>query len=477
MKKEILLIFILFINSCILLSQPGSLDLSFNSGLGANSYIIGCKVQTDGKILIGGNFTSFNGTSINHLARLNSTGSLDTTFNVGAGADNNVNDFAIQVDGKVIIVGAFANYNGISYKGLARLNSDGTIDTTFKVGTGANFSINKTIIQPDGKIIIGGYFTNYNGVTMNHLARLNPNGSIDTSFNIGIGANAELWNIELQSDGKIIICGNFTTYDSFPINRISRLNPNGSMDLSFNVGLGANNSIRGLSIQSDGKIVIAGAFTTFNGLTFNRITRLNNNGTIDSTFNVGLGPNLTSLSCGIQSDGKILVSGNHTSFNASSSGRIARLNTNGTLDVAFNSVIGANNYIPKFVIQNDGKIIIVGAFTSYDGIIGNRIVRLSANFETSSAVIDTNPDKGSFVFPNPNNGLFKLFVEKTLFLNNELIQQKGSLKITNSLGFNVYETFLIKNTMNIDLTNEANGLYLIEINTNRGTNKIKIIKN
>jgi uncharacterized delta-60 repeat protein len=362
------------------LNTNGTLDTSFNIGTGASNIVRTIAIQPDGKIVIGGNFTTYNGTSRSRIARLNTNGTLDTSFNVGTGANNIVNTTVIQSDGKIVIGGNFTTYNGASRSRIARLNTDGTLDTSFNVGTGANNIVNTTVIQSDGKIVIGGDFTTYNGASRSRIARLNTDGILDTSFNVGTGANNIVNTTSIQSDGQLIIGGDFTTYNGASRSRIARLNTDGTLDTSFNVGTGANWIVNTTAIQSDGQLIIGGSFTSYNGTSRNNIARLNNDGTLDNSFNnVGTGANARVTTTAIQPDGKIIIGGDFTIYNGTSRNKIARLNTDGTLDTSFNVGTGANNIVKTTSIQSDGKIIIGGDFTTYNGTILNRIARLNTD--------------------------------------------------------------------------------------------------
>lgn len=183
-------------------------------------------------------------------------GSLDQSFNVGTGTNGSVYASAIQSDGKIVLGGGFNTYNGIFTGGITRLNSDGTIDGTFNSNNiGANGSIYAIKIQNDGKIVIGGDFTSYNGITVGRIARLNPNGTLDLSFNqSGSGASGFISTIAIQADGKVIIGGGFTAFNGLPHNCIIRLNgSDGSIDGSFNTGTGANHFVLTIALQTDGK--------------------------------------------------------------------------------------------------------------------------------------------------------------------------------------------------------------------------------
>ena len=127
--------------------------------------LIQYQIQTDGKIIIGGDFNIYNGISIQKIARLNSDGTLDITFNVGSGVNGNVNTCAIQSDGKILIGGFFGLYNFTLRSGIARINTDGSLDPSFNVVTANDNNIKTVAIQSDGKIIIGGDFTTDNGIT------------------------------------------------------------------------------------------------------------------------------------------------------------------------------------------------------------------------------------------------------------------------------------------------------------------------
>ena len=334
-------------NGLIKLNYNGTIDntFSFGTGLSHSSYNFNSHsvlIQSDDKILVGGNFTSYNGTSTNNIIRLNPDGSIDTDFNIGTGFDGLLLKIKTQTDGKIIAVGGFTLYNGVSSREIIRLNSDGTIDNTFSVGTGFNSSLVYDVeIQSDGKIIAGGVFTEYNGTSSPRIARLNSNGTIDNGFSVGTGFNDVVFSLAIQSDGKVLVGGQFTLYNSTTCNGIIRLNSDGSIDNGFSVGSGLSD-VRSIKIQYDGKIIAVGAFTSYNGTSVNRIIRLNSDGSIDNGFTIGSGFNYLLYDLKIQADGKIIVIGNFTSYNGTSCNGIIRLNTDGTIDNGFTIGSGFN---------------------------------------------------------------------------------------------------------------------------------------
>jgi uncharacterized delta-60 repeat protein len=372
------------------LNADGSLDATFNPGTGASSLVESIVLQPDGKILIGGWFTSYNGTARNRIARLNADGSLDATFNPGTGASSTVNSIALQPDGKILIGGSFTSFNGMSRDRIARLNADGSLDATFNPGTGASNPVYSFALQPDGKILIGGFFTSYNGTSRGRIARLNPDGSLDATFNPGTGANGDVRSIALQPDGKIFVAGSFLAFNGTSINNIARLKTTGQLDPFFHPLAGFNGSIGVIVQQPDGKILVGGAFTQYGGTMRNRLARLNPNGTLDIFFNPGGGANGNVQSLALQPDGKILVGGAFTNFNGAQDNYITRLNTNGTLDVLFITGTRANGWIGSIAVQPDGKILIAGDFTLYNGTPRNHIARLNAD-----GSLDVSFDPGS----------------------------------------------------------------------------------
>jgi uncharacterized delta-60 repeat protein len=377
------------VNRIVRLNSNGTRDTSFttNIGTGGNNYIISIAVQSDGKILIGGYFTSWNGTVVGNIVRLNSDGTTDLTFttNNGSGANTNISLISIQSDGKILLGGDFTTWNGTTVGRIVRLNSDGTIDTAFTAnnGSGGGSSISSIAVQSDAKILIGGNLYTWNGTAVGNIVRLNSTGA--NSDTLSSFADYSVYSIAIQSDGKILLGGDFTTWNGTAVGYIVRLNSNGTRDTTFttNNGTGANSSIRSMTIQSDGKILLGGDFTTWNGTTVGRIVRLNSDGTRDTSFttSTGTGANNTIRSIAVQSDGKILLGGDFTTWNGTTVGRIVRLGSTGTRDTSFTTSVGtgANNIIMSVAVQSDGKILAGGYFTSWSSTTVGRIVRLNSD--------------------------------------------------------------------------------------------------
>jgi uncharacterized delta-60 repeat protein len=484
-------------NRLIRTDLSGSIDTTFNMGTGPSSTVNCMVTQSDGKLLLGGSFSSYSGSSVGNIVRVNTNGTRDTTFVPGVGFTGAVNDIKIQSDGKIIAVGAFTAYSGSTRNRIVRLNTNGTYDTTFNIGTGLNNTANCVAIQSDGKILVGGstitqysgsligtgslrintdgtrdttystgagFLTNftvysidiqsdgkivvghgattYSGSTVTRLTRLNDNGSVDTTFNPGT-INSSVYAVKIQPDQKILINGAFTSVSSSTRASLARILSNGQVDTSYVVGTGINASSAGFtnvfSLDNSGNVYLGGPFTTYSGSTVNRfvkttpsgaidgtfisgsiafngqssagfnsnvravlvsgsniymggdyttyqaplinyLVKLDNTGAVDTTFNVGIGPNNTVTSMVTQSDGKILIAGSaFTTYSGSASTRIARINTNGTRDATLISGAGLNGVAYDMKIQPDGKIVAAGTFTTYSGSTNNRIVRINTD--------------------------------------------------------------------------------------------------
>lgn len=337
-------------------------------------------VQPDGKAVAVGAFSTYKGTARAGIARINADATLDTTFNPGTGFDSTQRAVALQPDGKIVVGGEFSSYNGTTRIRVARINADGSLDTTFNPGTGANARVYALALQADGKIVIGGEFTNYNGTAVNRIARLNADGTFDSTFITGTGFDViGVFAVKLQADGKVVAGGYFSNYNGTPRSHIVRINSNGSNDTTFNPGAGADGSVNSISVQSDGKIIIGGVFINFNNVSSPRIARLNTDGSRDSTFSVGTGYNNIVRSTALQPDGKVLVGCDCSAYNGTSFAGINRLNTNGSLDATFDSGNIINSAVLTIAQQPDGKILIGGNFTYISNTSQNyeRLFRLN----------------------------------------------------------------------------------------------------
>ena len=370
----------------------GSADL-FNSN--ANDFILSIALQADGKILAGGQFTALapnGGTtdSRNRIARLETDGRVDRTLNLSPfGVGTYVLATALQPDGKILIGGKFTTVLGSTRNNIARLNTDGTLDTAFNPN--ANDVVRTIVVQADGKILVGGDFSSIASLVRNNIARLNLITGLPDSFNPN--ANSTVYAIAVQADGKILVGGLFNGANSIggqTRNYIARLDATTGLADSFNPN--ASNIVYSIAVQPDGKILAGGFFTSIAGLVRNYIARINPITGLADSFN----PNADGLVDGItvQADGRILVYGEFIVIGGQVRRHIVRLNaTTGAAD-SFNP----NANFPVYCIaeQADGKILAGGSFTTIGGQTRNYIARLNA---TTGLADSFNPDASGATDP------------------------------------------------------------------------------
>jgi uncharacterized delta-60 repeat protein len=367
------------------LKPDGTLDTTFNAGVGLNRFAA-ANLVSGSRLYTAGTFTNYKAAGATGIAMVSDSATLSASFNPGIGFNNNVWAMTKQSTGRIIVGGEFTNYSGSASVRLVGINSNGTKDTGFNVGTaGATNIVYALSTQTDDKIIVGGAFTTYSGssTSTTRLMRLNSNGSQDLTYNTGVGLNSFPFTVLARANGKIFVTGLFTTYSGSAINYIMQTNSNGSRDTSFNVGTGFNAGTVGYTAvtQSDDKLIVGGSFTSYSGSTSNRLVRINTDGTKDLTFNVGNGPNNIASAVAMQSDGKIIVGGQFTSYSGSSINRITRVNTDGTRDTSFNVGTGLDGNVSTngITIAADGTIYCLGSFTTYSGSNSRGIVAINPN--------------------------------------------------------------------------------------------------
>jgi RNA polymerase sigma factor (sigma-70 family) len=379
---------------------PGSLDTSFinpsvTAGPGGEA-VYWLTLQPDGKIVVNGSFENLvtvNGQDYFYhgIARLNNDGSVDTSFfpyNPAFIAGNVFFDervvqvAALQKDGKIVVGGAWAETNAVKRANISRLNPDGSLDATFDPGPGTDWQpgqlktsyVTCVVIQDDGKILVGGTFAKMAGIKHVGLARLNPDGKLDTTFNPPTDGNVSSSSaLAIQADGNILVFGGFS-------NRfLTRLHPDGTIDPTFHVDATFPASGFGpMALQKDGKILISSV-------------RLNSDGSRDTNFlvkviRVGSTVSYIPGSFAVQRDGKILIGGGFNQVNGVARTGIARLNSDGSVDRTFDPGSGLGPLIPKpfgpslsvksLVLQPDGKILLGGSFDTFNGVSRDRIIRV-----------------------------------------------------------------------------------------------------
>ncbi len=379
--------------------QGGIVDVPFSNNLVSSGFlstsgdITDVGIQSDGKIVICG-FWDIASLGIENFGRLNRDGTIDTSF---LGNYWNGDKIAILPDDKIVLIGPFN-------LGIRKFSSNGEEDASFTSNIGTGFYPDNGLLdiklQADNKIIISGNFTDFNGTPVKNLVRLNSDGTLDTAFetNLGTGpsrtgsTNVNIDVVAVQSDGKILIGGYFTGFNGTSANRIARLNSDGTLDSTFmtNIGSGFSSNVASFSIQQDQKIIVGGGFSSFNGTSVDRLVRLNSDGTLDTSFDVTGGIFYTEPNSLILPNGEIFVYGFSSDYyNSLLVTGVNRFSSTGTMDTSFVLNAGSgteydgsqNVYSAK--LQNDGKIIICGRINSFNGITSPYIVRIGGGVASS----------------------------------------------------------------------------------------------
>ncbi|MDP3070389.1 MAG: hypothetical protein Q8N18_08880 [Opitutaceae bacterium] len=392
------------------LNADGTVDAAFNldiSELGGNR-VDSLRVQADGRILLGGVFTALQPTGRERVARLNfarvaADASVDTAFNASTGGATRaiVNALAVQPDGKVIAGGDFADLGGARTTNLARYRAEGTPDPDFSTSLAVDGPVHAIVVRPNATPVAS---------QLRGLAWLAANGTLRPGFSSNTVVSGDISAVAIDGQGRLILGGSFTSTtpgasgNTFARTNLLRLNANGTLDLNFDPA--PNARVTGIVVQSDGDVVIGGAFTVVGGLARNRLARLNGtSGAIDA----GYDPNASGLVSAMVAEAgdRLIVGGQFTTFtpNAATAtvarNYIARVNKDGTLDAFDPSLNGPVNALA--LQTSDNKVLVGGTFTTVQPNGGttafnrNFLARLN-----SDGTLDQNYD------PNPNNVVLAL---------------------------------------------------------------------
>jgi uncharacterized delta-60 repeat protein len=362
---------------------PSQLDVGFVPNPGTDDTINVVVPQPDGKVIAAGRFTAANGVSRNRIARFNSDGSLDASFDPGVGPDGDIFAAVLQPDGRIIVAGRFTMFSGLTRNRIARLNADGTVDPSLGFSGGINNTPLALALQQDGRIIVGGQFSQIDLVQRFNLARLNSDGTVDLTFDPGNGPNGDVNAIAIQPDGRIVIGGTFIGYNGLARGGVARVLDDGSLDLTFDPGVGTGGNVFALALQANDQIVIGGRFVQYAGNNRSFIARVNGDGSLDLGFNPI--PNNWVQGVAAQPDGHLIIGGLLTNVNGFTRNRIARLNVDGSLDTSFDpgagfagSLTNDATQVRSLALQRANRIVVGGTFTSYNSVTRTNIARLFA---------------------------------------------------------------------------------------------------
>ncbi len=361
---------------------PGRLDDAFHPGLGADATVRTLGLQSDGKVLVGGDFTKFDGLVLPRLARLHADGFVDNSFNPGRGFDGSVLAVTEEHDGRIFVGGTFSNLDGAAQPFLARLEPDGTRSTGFNpapngvvraLATGATGA-------PD-YVYAGGEFSRIGGLAVGGVARFTSAGALDASFAPApeSGRVVQALAVQAGSEGDLVLVGGtFANWLGTGNRHLVRLLPDGSPDPAWSPGFSPDGPVRALARAADGTVYMAGAFASVAGIPRAGLARLLASGAVDASFDPGPGGTGPVLALGPQTESRVIVAGTFDQYQEATAGRFLRLLASGTGDAAFFRGTGADDAIRAVVVQPDGAVVLGGDFTSINGRPRLRVARLHA---------------------------------------------------------------------------------------------------
>jgi len=338
-------------------------------------------------VYIAGEFSTVNGQTRRRVALLNANGSHSTSF-LPPNFTGTAHALAVQDDGKVLVGGSLGIV--LTPQRLYRLNPDGSLDASFQPVSmsSGNRTVYAIEVEDDGRILVAGALDG-NGF----IVRLNPDGSLDDTYEPP-GLNGPVYALDLLPDGRALIGGDFTSGVGLR-SRIARLNESGSVDNGFGLFVNPNGPVRAVLVQDDGSVLIGGGFNQIGNLGRSHLARLDARGVVDQPLVADANNDLLAVS--LERDGRILVGGSFTEISGSSRSRLARLNPNGSVNSSYAPIL--NGYVKTMAVQRDGRVLIGGGFGSVDGVARRRMARLHSDgsLDTSFEAYFDNPDGVTWV--------------------------------------------------------------------------------
>lgn len=461
----------------VLLAPSGTLDGSFRPLLEQPGIVHALARQTDGNILVGGNFSSFNGTVANNIARVLPSGLLDVTYTQQAQANGNVYDLALQPNGLLLVAGEFDAIGGGNRTGLSRLLTNGQADVGFSASLALTSSVaaipavRKIALQPNGSVFAAGIFRRTAGPLAENFVSILPNGQADVNFQPAADlTTGTITCLLVQPDGNVLV----GTYDFVPLSatspvapRLQRLLANGTADQSFaplpGALPGSFAGVSALALDANGR-VLADDFsvlaTSTTATTF--IQRLLPNGVPDTSFSTTAGLNLTGNSevnaITVQPNGRILLGGFLNVGSTTFYSGCARLLANGSVDTSFDLNQSPDITANDIVVQPDGALVIGGDFTTVSGLPVMGLTRLLDSNVLSIKRVAQNVQV--IAWPNPAHDLLHLEIGEGY-----LPQQ---LQLIDVLGRVVLTKTITQPKFDVVTSRLSSGVYLLRIKTAMG---------
>lgn len=354
--------------------------LDFAPVVGPNGLVNDLVVLPDGSVVIGGEFTEVDGLSVNYLARLQPDGALDKTF--GPEPDGVVHDLDLLPDGRLLVSGGFTAIGGYPRDRVAITDASGSVDPTFAVTSGPNDAVFDAEVTSTGSVVVGGAFTSVGGTSRPRVARLTSLGARDPSFDPGTGPDDTVFAVALDSVGRVLLGGSFTSVAGQSWARLARLTTSGAPDTAGWAGRSADGAVFDIAPSGTGAVFV-GTFTQIGSTARGRVARLDAAGQVDTTYATGTGFNNGANSISVGSDGSAVVVGGFVNFGAQAAIRVARLTTAGNLDRTFDVGNGPDALVTAVthtgLASAPGSVAIGGAFSEVDTEVLDRVAILDGD--------------------------------------------------------------------------------------------------
>lgn len=349
----------------IRLNSDGTVDPTFITTYGTelnSAFIYEAKVQSTGKIVAAGQFTVDNYNHYSYVVRFNSNGTFDTSFDTDSSYYQTAKTIEILPTDTIYVGGEITTYGNKPITGFCKIFPNGGIDTTFLPQE--RFDVTFSSYHPEineirylnNSLYLSGYYNRYDSLPAFHILKMDLQGNRDFNFPHSEGLNQSVKHIEQLNSGSILVTGDFSIVENNSRNKIALFNNDGSLDLNFNPGTGFDLDVNGIFEKQNGKILIWGDFTNYNSTSVNKIFMLNVDGSIDNNFNFIHNGTIKSI---IEDEFQnLLIGGTFTLVNGQSVNGLVTVDDLGQIETSIAPILPPTESFSSMAYSPDGKLLI-----------------------------------------------------------------------------------------------------------------------